>query len=159
MRLMALDLGEKRIGVALSDAMGWLASPLTVIKRGNRPLEIDAIITLARQHQVSHIIIGYPRNMSGEAGPQAKRVEKYVEALGARLQNQDSQDQHVILSYWDERLSTWEAERMIHEAGKRVQRDTIDAMAAAVILQGFLDARRTGRADEEGSICTPTDAT
>lgn len=158
MRVLALDIGDKRIGVALSDSMAWLASPLTVIKRGNRPAELDAILALVRQHQVERIVIGYPRSLSGETGAQAKKVEQYAQALCKRMENVDNPERRVLVSFWDERLSTAQAERMVHESGRRVQRESIDALAAAVILQGYLDARQLGSTDEEGSICEPKDA-
>jgi putative Holliday junction resolvase len=132
MRVLGLDLGERRIGVALSDPNGWLATPLTVLSRGSREDDFSAILALIEQHQVDRVIVGYPRSLDGTVGPQARRVEKYAAQLRTRLQ--------VPLILWDERLSTAHAERLIHEAGKRVQRERIDAAAAALILQSYLDA-------------------
>jgi len=139
MRILALDLGERRIGVALSDALGWLATPLTVLtatasRRLLGEVELTAIVELVQTHQVKQIVVGYPRSLSGDIGPQAQRVDRYVAQLRARMP-----DVPVIL--WDERLSTAQAERLIHETGKRVERERIDAAAAAVILQSYLDAQ------------------
>jgi putative Holliday junction resolvase len=132
MRVMGLDVGEQRTGVALSDLMGWLASPLTVLRCSSRETEMEAIAELARKHNVDRVIVGYPRSLNGTVGPQAQSVDRYVEQLRTHLE--------VPVMLWDERLSTAQAERLVHESGKRVRRDTIDAAAAAVILQSYLDA-------------------
>ncbi len=132
MRVLGLDFGERRIGVALSDPNGWLATPLTVLNRSSREEDFCAIQALIEQHGVDRVIVGYPRSMDGTAGPQARLVENYAAQLRTRLQ--------VPVVLWDERLSTAHAERLIHEAGKRVRRERIDAAAAAVILQSYLDA-------------------
>ena len=133
MRILALDLGEQRIGVALSDSLGWLATPLIVLKCSSREAELAAIAELVRKHQPEQVIVGYPRSMNGTAGPQAQLVDRYVERLRTRLQ--------VPVILWDERLSTAQAERLVHETGRRVRRERIDAAAAAVILQSYLDAQ------------------
>ena len=133
MRVLALDLGQRRIGVALSDALGFLASPLTVLACSDRGSEVAAIEELVRKHQVEHLVVGYPRSLNGTVGPQAKLVDEFVELLQARLQ--------VPVILWDERLSTAQAERLMHDAGQRVRRERIDAAAAAVILQSYLDAQ------------------
>lgn len=134
MRILALDIGEKRIGVALSDSLGWLATPLTVISYKKLADGLAAIEALVHAHQVKQVIVGYPRSLNGTAGPQARRVDKFVAQLRARLQ--------VPVVLWDERLSTAQAERLVHETGRSVQRERIDALAAAVILQSYLDAQR-----------------
>jgi putative Holliday junction resolvase len=133
MRILALDVGEQRTGVALSDPLGVLASPLTVLTGPTREAQLEAIEQLTRTHQVEKVIVGYPRSLSGAIGPQAQRVDQYVEQLRAHLQ--------VPVVLWDERLSTAQAERLIHETGRSVQRERIDAAAAAVILQSYLDAQ------------------
>jgi len=135
MRILALDLGERRIGVAMSDAMGWLASPLTVLRCGSREAELCAIEALVKEHRIEQVVVGYPRNLDGSVGPQAQGVEKYIAQLRARLP--------TPVIPWDERLSTAQAERLIHETGRRVRRERIDAAAAAVILQSYLDGQRT----------------
>jgi putative Holliday junction resolvase len=137
MRILALDVGERRTGVALSDPSGWLASPLTVLRCASRDEEMSAVVELADKHSVSRVIVGYPRSLDGTVGPQAQRVDRYVEQLRHHLA--------VPVITWDERLSTAQAERLVHESGRRVRRDTIDAAAAAVILQGYLDAMALGK--------------
>jgi putative Holliday junction resolvase len=136
MRILALDVGERRTGVALSDSLGWLATPLTVLKSRSREAELAAIVELVQSRQVEQVVVGYPRSLDGSVGPQAKRVDQYVAQLRTHLPE-------VPVILWDERLSTAQAERLIHEAGKRVQRERIDAAAAAVILQDYLDAQRS----------------
>ena len=133
MRVLALDLGERRIGVALSDSLGLLATPLTVLKGKSREAELAFIVELVRKHQVEQVVVGYPRSLNGTIGPQAQRVEKYVERLRAHLQ--------VPVILWDEQFSTVQAEQLMRETGQRVQRESIDAAAAAVILQSYLDAQ------------------
>lgn len=150
MRALAIDLGEKRIGVALSDRLGWLASPLVVLSCSSREAELSAIEELARQHQVDRVVVGYPRSLNGTVGPQARRVGRYVEQLRARLQ--------VPVILWDERLSTVQAERLIHETGKRVQRERVDAAAAAVILQSYLDAESLSQGAEAQSLSNESEA-
>jgi putative Holliday junction resolvase len=135
MRILALDLGERRTGVALSDSLGWLATPLTVLKSSGREAELAAIVELVQSHRVEQVVVGYPRSLDGSVGPQAQRVDKFVAQLRNHLPE-------VPVILWDERLSTAQAERLVHETGRRVQRERIDAAAAAVILQSYLDAQR-----------------
>ena len=140
MRILALDLGEQRIGVALSDILGFLATPLTVVQSADRKAALAAIERLVDEHDVERVVVGYPRSMDGTVGRQAQLVDRYVEKLCARLQGDDA-PRKVPVILWDERLSTALAHRLIHEAGNRVQRDRIDSAAAAVILQSYLDAQ------------------
>ncbi len=132
MRILALDMGERRTGVALSDPLGWLATPLTVLRCASREEELAAIETLVRKHQVDRVLVGYPRSLNGSLGPQARRVDRYVDKLRARLP--------VPVVLWEEQFSTVQAEQLIRETGRRVNRETIDAAAAAVVLQSYLDA-------------------
>ncbi len=140
MRVLAIDVGEQRTGVALSDPLGMLASPLTVLSGPTREAELEAIEQLIDKHHVERVIVGYPRSLSGAIGPQAQRVDQYVEQLRAHVQ--------VPVVLWDERLSTAQAERLIHETGRSVRRERIDAAAAAVILQSYLDAQALTRGSE-----------
>jgi putative Holliday junction resolvase len=130
---LALDVGDRRVGVAVSDPLGLWARPLTVLKRRSREQDFQAIAALVDEYQVSLVIVGHPLEFHGEVGPQARRVERYAAALAERLP--------VPLALWDERLSTAEAERMLREAGEssRRYRDRLDAVAAAVILQSYLE--------------------
>lgn len=133
MRVLGLDLGERRIGVALSDRLGFLATPLMVLKHRSKEADLAAIAELVSDRGVEVVVVGHPLSLDGSVGPQARRVEAQASRLREHL------DVPVVL--WDERLSTVEAERLIHETGKRVRRDRIDAAAAAVILQSYLDVQ------------------
>ena len=132
-RILGLDLGEKRIGVALSDATGTLASPLTIIARTTDDGAIEDILRLVTERGATRIIVGLPRTLDGQIGPQAKIVQAFGEALRARAS--------VPVEYRDERLTTVTAMRLKQEGSKRkLDRKTrYDAMAAAVILQDYLD--------------------
>jgi putative Holliday junction resolvase len=138
-RVLALDVGERRTGVALCDRLGFLASPLTVLKYASREAEFAAIAGLVSKHQVERIVVGYPRSLDGSIGPQARRVDKYVDRLRPHLA--------VPVIMWEEQFSTVQAEQLIHETGRRVNRERIDAAAAAVILQSYLDAEGSVRKD------------
>ncbi|MBM3156817.1 MAG: Holliday junction resolvase RuvX [Chloroflexi bacterium] len=133
---MGLDIGEKRIGVALSDPMGIIASALTVIERTTDDAAIKQIIELARQNEVERIVVGLPRSLDGSIGKQAQAVQAFVELLKAHTE--------LPIVTWDERLSTVAAERALLEAGtKRDKRKKHrDAVAAAFILQGYLDSQK-----------------
>jgi len=131
-RVLALDLGN-RVGVALSDPRGLLARPLLVFKRGSRQEDFTRIAHLVAEHQVEKVIVGLPLNMDGSEGPQAAWVRDYSAALAQALA--------VPVELWDERLTTVEAQEIFHAQGKRVDRSRLDALAAAVILQSYLDAQ------------------
>ena len=137
MRVLALDVGDRRIGVALSDPLGMLASPLTTIERATPDAEsaIDAVLTLAEQHEAAEILVGIPYLMSGRVGAQARITLDFADALANRAD--------IPVARVDERLSSVQAERMLAQSGASSQRDKgeIDAAAAAVILQAHLDAR------------------
>ena len=133
---MALDVGERRIGVAVGDESGTIATPLGTVKRGRD--EVAEIGRLIEEWAVDRLVVGLPTGLSGREGPQAARVRAYVADLEAAL------EPGLPIDYWDERLTTAIAERSLIEAGVRRarRRDRVDAVAAAVILQGYLDAKR-----------------
>jgi putative Holliday junction resolvase len=139
MRVMALDVGHRRIGVALSDPGQVLASSLQVIERKGQQRDLSVVVQLVREHGVGKIIVGYPRSLNGTVGQQARVVERYAAVLEEKLRD-SSLDVPVVL--WDERFSTVTADRLMAEAGRkgRERRERIDAVAAAVILQDYLDA-------------------
>ena len=134
MRVLALDVGNKRIGVAISDVTQILAGSLRVIQRGSRQEDFTAVARLVEEHEVEKIVVGYPRSLDGKAHAQAEKVERYAAGLAKAL------DVPVLL--WDERFSTVSAERLMREAGLRgkKRRERVDAVAAAVILQDYLDS-------------------
>jgi len=141
-RTLALDIGEKRIGVAVGDETGTLARPLTTIMRASKHQDSERIARLVTEQGAERVIAGYPRSLSGDEGPQAQRVRRYVEALATALP--------VPVELWDERYTTVEATDRLHEAKRRRPRDRgqLDAAAAAIILQDYLDAHHPRLADE-----------
>ena len=145
MRVMALDVGEKRIGVALSDPTGMLATPLTTISRQQQDADFGEVTRLAAEHEVDEIVVGMPISLSGRIGAQAGRVSRFADALTERSS--------LPVRSYDERYSSKEAERLIREAGSSPSRNKarIDAVAAAVILQSYLDSRRLAEAEESSA--------
>lgn len=131
---MALDLGARRIGVAVSDDAGIMAHPLTTLetgKQGGFPLE--ALRRLLVDRQVGGVVVGLPRRLDGSRGPEAQAAEEVAAELHAALE--------LPVRLWDERLTTVEAQRLLREAGagRKKRRLATDRVAAALILQGFLD--------------------
>ncbi len=135
-RVMALDVGERRIGVALSDPTRALATPLTTIRAEPRATALKRIVTLIRDHEVTALVVGLPLTMSGDIGPQATLVQQFVDELRQVIE--------IPLYFVDERLTTVAAERMMIDLKlKPEQRKArIDEVAASIILQDFLDAHR-----------------
>jgi len=128
-RSLGLDIGDKRIGVAVSDPQGILASPFTIINRIDDTVDVEAITSIVDQQQVKQIIVGLPRSMDGSIGKQAQKVEAFVQKLSSHTE--------IPVEFRDERLSTVSAKRL---ANTKKTRD--DAIAAALILQGYLEETR-----------------
>jgi putative Holliday junction resolvase len=156
MRSLGLDVGDKRTGVAVSDPQGILATPLTVLASEDEDALINEILKLVEKYKADCIVVGLPRRLNGELGKQANKVTTFTDKLSLRAQRSNLNQLDIQL--WDERLSTRAAERLKMEAesqrGKlrsRTKRGAknrrfsikaeVDAMAAAFILQGFLDSR------------------
>lgn len=134
--VLGLDLGDVRIGVALSDPDRTVAVPIGTVQVGRPPGELRAIADLVAEHDATAVVVGLPRSMDGTDGPRAALARAFAETLTAFL------DVPVLLH--DERLSTVEAERELTAAGLdgRARRAVIDATAARIILQAWLDAHR-----------------
>jgi putative Holliday junction resolvase len=132
-RLMGLDLGTKTIGLALSDIMQTIATPLQTIRREKFTTDIKILLQLAKEHDVSALVIGMPFNLDGSEGPRAQATRAFARNLG--------QHTGLPLVFWDERLSTVAVERTLLEAdaSRKRRAEVIDKMAAAYILQGALD--------------------
>jgi putative Holliday junction resolvase len=134
MRYMALDIGNKRIGVAVGSSEACIASPLTVITRRTVAQDAAGLLELAKRYEVDAVIVGLPRNSDGSEGVQARLTREYVALLGPRLA--------LPIRFYDERYSTFTA--MAEQRGRgldeRRGRSTLDASAAAVILQDFFDS-------------------
>jgi putative Holliday junction resolvase len=134
-RVLALDVGERRIGVAVSDPTGTVARPLTAIVRASRQADLDAIGQLVEQHEVERVVVGLPLSLDGTEGPQARKIRRYADRLAQAIA--------VPLELWDERYSTVTAEEILRSKRKRSRRGRgqVDATAAAVFLQTYLDAQ------------------
>lgn len=136
-RVMALDLGEKRIGVALSDEGGSVAAPLRTVTRGRGAAGWEEVVRLVQEWEVDTLVVGLPTGLSGREGPQAAVVRADAAALAAALGPKPP------LVFWDERLTSAIADRVLRERGakREARKAQRDAIAAAVILQGYLDSR------------------
>lgn len=134
-RVMALDVGKKRIGVALSDALGYTAQPLLTLWRKNPGEDMRSLLRLIRRHEVTEILVGNPLHMSGEVSPWAVKVQSFAEELRVRS--------GLPLHLWDERLSSVAAHEILDEAGheQRDRKKVIDQIAATVILRGWMEAK------------------
>lgn len=132
-RVMGLDVGEKTIGVALSDELGLTAQPFQTLKRKGDAEDLGAIRRISEDQGVCAVIVGLPMNMDGTMGRQARRVIAFTEKIKAALE--------VPVFHQDERLSTVAAERILIQAdvSRAKRRKHVDKLAAAVILQGYLD--------------------
>ena len=137
MRVLALDIGERRVGVAMSDPAATVASPLVVLD-ADHVATTDAVPALVEEHEVGLVVVGLPLTMRGEEGPQAVRVREIAEGLGSRLA--------VPLVFYDERLSSAEARRAMRSTGmtSKRARGSIDKIAAAIFLQSYLDSGAVG---------------
>jgi putative holliday junction resolvase len=134
LRIMGLDYGDKRIGVAISDSLGLTAQAKGVIKRRDLNTDLDCLKEYISEYDIEEIIVGLPINMDGSSGFRADRTTEFVNFLKKRLE--------LSIKLWDERLSTVEAERLLLEAdiGRAERKKIIDQVAAAIILQSYLDA-------------------
>lgn len=137
-RFLALDPGAKRIGVAISDPSGVVAQSLKFVEKTRGPGWATEVESLVAEYQVAEVIVGLPLNMDGSEGPAAAEVMRLVQVLRTRLK--------VPVKVWDERLTTVAAQRMFRETGVKMHRakKRMDGVAAALILQGYLDHRAKG---------------
>ena len=144
-RLLGLDVGDRRIGVALSGPNGLIATPLTWIPRVSKKRDAVSIVDLAGRYSVEGIVVGLPFTMAGDIGTQAKRVLGFVEVLRAASV--------LPVETWDERLSTVEAQHLMRQAGRQPSKEKgqLDASAAAVILQSYLDTKRAASRPGDGA--------
>ncbi|MEE9285172.1 MAG: Holliday junction resolvase RuvX [Dehalococcoidia bacterium] len=144
MRILALDVGERRIGVAVSDPSGVLASPLTVIQSAGPRRDVERVLELAREQEAERVVVGMPVSMDGVRRQQAQRVQEFCDRL--------SDQAEIPVITWDERLTTVEAERRMREAGlsSKKRKERRDAAAAAVLLQAYLESLRMNRAEPLG---------
>jgi putative Holliday junction resolvase len=135
-RILGLDVGDRRIGVAVSDELGLTAQPVLTLWRKNRRDDMRSLARLVRKYGCNKIVVGHPLYMSGDISPQALKAQAVAEAL--------TSETGVEVTLWDERLSTSEAHRHLDAAGRpgSDRRAVIDQVAAVLILQSFLDSQR-----------------
>jgi putative pre-16S rRNA nuclease len=141
MRSLGLDVGDKRIGVALSDETGTLASGLATVARVGPQKDVRTLAELVRLHEAGEVVVGLPRRLDGTIGPQAEKVLALIEALRRTLR--------VPVVAWDERFTTVAAERALAEASvsRRRQKELVDKVSAILILQSYLDSRKASEAE------------
>ncbi len=140
-RIVAFDVGDKRIGIAVTDPLGYTAQPLLTLYRKTPRADLKSIGRLLRKHEVTEAVVGNPLNMSGEAGPRARKAQEFAQQLHAEF--------GIAVHLVDERLTTWEAHQLLDQAGhsrrgasgRQERKRIIDQVAAVLILQSFLDAR------------------
>ncbi|CAM3498080.1 Holliday junction resolvase RuvX [Brevibacillus invocatus] len=134
-RLLGLDVGDKTIGVAVSDELGWTAQGLETIKRQSKEKDLARLQEWIAKYQVGAIVVGLPKNMNGTIGPRAEMCQSFAQFLQERTS--------LPVHMWDERLTTMAAERMLISAdvSRQKRKNVIDKMAATLILQGYMDAK------------------
>jgi len=134
-RILAIDYGSRRMGLAVSDPLGITAQGLETLERKNKRSDFARLERVIRQHEVREIVLGYPLRMSGEEGTQSEKVSEFADALREKFQ--------IPVHLWDERLTSAEANRLLREAelSTRKRAQAVDRMAAVLILQSFLQAR------------------
>jgi len=146
MKILGIDYGSKRIGLAISDELGITARPLTVIARKNLERDLDVLENIMRENKAEQIVLGLPLRLDGTRGIQCEKVEKFAATLQARFA--------LPIILWDEALSTWEADELMITAGikSRKRREMVDKIAAGIILQSYLNSlhARRNRSDKLG---------
>ena len=141
-RVLAIDLGTRRIGLAVSDPLGLTAQGLPTLQRRNARYDLNYLRSLVRQYEVSLVLLGNPINMDGSEGSQSAKARQFASKLNQFL--------HIEVRLWDERLTTVEARLMLQDSGTRQQRRCrqVDRLAAAILLQDFLESQRAARPAE-----------
>jgi putative holliday junction resolvase len=141
-RILALDLGKRRIGLALSDALGITAQGLPTLQRTNIREDLAALARLIEEREVGLILMGYPLHMSGREGRQAEYSRDFGERLAART--------GLPIRYWDERLTTVEAQRVLKSSGISIAKraGAVDQLSAQILLASYLDLGDPGREQE-----------
>lgn len=143
MRALGLDVGTKTVGLALSDELGFTAQALTTVRRTNLKADVKEVLGYVQEYGVTQLVVGLPLNMNGTEGERAKASRDFAQAL--------TKNGAPPLLFWDERLSTVAATRVLLEAdlSRQKRKQVIDQLAAAYILQGWLDARRPHTDDDD----------
>lgn len=142
-RILSLDIGKRRIGIAVSDPLGFVARPVQTLQAVSLNVDVAHIAQLAGELEAEMIIVGDPIHMSGDPSMMSRRARKYGDLLAQRT--------GLPVVYWDERLTTVEAQRILQDSGvqPRQARQQIDAVAAAVILQSYLNTKKPPRLESD----------
>lgn len=137
-RILGLDVGLRRIGLAVSDSLGITAQGLETLQRQNKRRDLDQLRAVIQKYDVTEIVVGYPLRMSGAEGTQAVKIKQFAEELKKRFQ--------LPVHLWDERLTSAEANRVLRESEISIERRAaaVDRMAAVLILQNWMEARKIG---------------
>jgi putative Holliday junction resolvase len=145
MRYLGLDVGDRRIGVALSDETGTLATGLPTLRRVGPRKDVRAVAELIRRHEAGEVVVGLPRRLDGGLGPQAQKVLAFMDDLRPSAK--------VPLVPWDERFTSAMAEQALMEGdvSRRDRKDLVDKVAAILILQNYLDSRKIAEAEARKS--------
>ena len=135
MRILALDLGEKNIGLAISDKLGLIAQGLATLRHQTKDEDIYAIANILKVHHITEVVVGMPVNLDGSLGKKAQEVAVFLEDLKKKIT--------LPIKVWDERFTSVQAERVLLEAGlsRKKRKGKIDQLAARLILQNYLDAK------------------
>ena len=143
MRYLGLDVGDRHVGVALSDETATLATGLPTLERRGPRKDVQMVVRLVREHQVAEVVVGLPKRLDGSIGPQAEKVQAFMESLRGPA--------GVPIVPWDERFTTAAAERALIEGdvSRRHRKELVDKVSAVLILQGYLDARKQATASAE----------
>lgn len=134
-RILGLDVGSRRIGIAVSDPLGVTAQGLPTLQRQNKRLDFQALSEVIREYEISEIVVGFPLRMSGEQGVQAEKMQRFADDVRERF--------GLPVHLWDERLTSAEANRLLRETEMSIRRrgQVVDQMAAVLILQSWMEAR------------------
>ncbi len=139
-RAMGLDVGDKTVGIAVTDLLGITAQGVTTVRRTNVEADLQEIARLCEEYEVGRLVVGLPLNMDGSEGPRAAISRRFGERLGQKT--------GLVVVYWDERLSTAEVQRVLisGDASRKKRKQVVDQLAAQVILQGWMDAEAAAAA-------------
>jgi putative Holliday junction resolvase len=135
-RIMALDVGSRRIGLAVTDELGMTAQGLRTLERTSKRRDLETVKKIVRKYEVVEVVVGRPLHMSGDASSQSDKVEKFARELGEALE--------LPIHFYDERLTSWEAHELLDREGlsREEKKGKVDQIAATLILQGYLAHRR-----------------
>jgi putative holliday junction resolvase len=144
-RVLGLDVGSKRIGVAVSDPLGLTAQGLPTLRRRNKRVDLEALAQIVDNYDVAEIVVGYPLRMSGAEGTQSEKMARFAEDLRKHF--------GLPVHLWDERLTSAEANRVLRESEMSIKRrgEVVDQLAAVLILQSWMEARGSSQESGVGS--------